>query len=150
MNKIKKLGMGLLLGAFFVTAGQSLAFADDVSSYRESIHKYQDRMNSLTAKDTGRYNSEMSTISEWIEQALILIGKNELSQVKSLVVKTGVYLDYVEVSVQKDEAMGQAMTAETELKALKAEYGKLEAAVQQLEAEEDVLTKKLESIQKTK
>ena len=150
MNKIKKFGMGLLLGAFLVVAGQSLAFADDVSSYRESIHKYQDRMNELSSKDTGRYNSEMSSISEWIEQALIMIGKNELTQVKSLVVKAGVYLDYVEVSVKKDEAMGKAMTAESSLKALKAEYGKLEAEVQQLEAEEEVLTKKLESMQTSK
>ena len=39
----------------------------------------------------------------------------------------------------------EQMEAESKLKALKAEYGKLEAQVQQLTAEEEILSKKLES-----
>ena len=48
----------------------------------------------------------------------------------------------------RDVEMGKAMEAETKLKALKAEYGKLEAQVQQLTAEEDVLKSKADSMKK--
>ena len=148
MKHLKKLGMGLLLGTCLLMAGQTSAMAQDINDYRESIRDYQTRMDKLKLTVTSRYNSEMESISEWIEQSLILIGKNELNKVNSLVVKTGVYLDYVEASVAKDAARGEAMTAETELKARKAEYGKLEAEVQQLEAEAELLTKQLDAMKK--
>ena len=90
----------------------------------------------------------MSQIKSWIDESLILIGKDELDKVKGLSMKISVTLDFVEASVARDKAMGKAMEAETKLKALKAEYGKLDALIQQLEAEEDVLTKKLESMKK--
>ena len=70
---------------------------------------------------------------------------DEGDKVKALSLKIGVYLDFVEASVARDKAMGKAMEAESKLKALKAEYGKLEAQVQQLTAEEEILSKKLES-----
>ena len=74
-----------------------------------------------------------------------MIGKDEGDKVKALSLKIGVYLDFVEASVARDKAMGKAMEAESKLKALKAGYGKLEAQVQQLTAEEEILSKKLES-----
>jgi peptidoglycan hydrolase CwlO-like protein len=90
----------------------------------------------------------MSQLSSWIDESLILIGKDETDKVRTLSLKIGVYLDFVEASVARDKAMGDAMEAESKLKALKAEYGKLEAQVQQLTAEEEVLQAKLNSMQK--
>ncbi len=150
MNKIRKFGLVLLLGFGLSIVGGTSAFADDIASYRESIHDYQARLSKLKTQDPLKYSSEMASVSEWIEQALILIGRNELQQVKSLVVKSGVYLEYIEVSIAKDAKLVEALNAETELKALKAEYGKLEAEVQQLEAEESLLTKKIESMTQPK
>lgn len=148
MRRMKQIGLGILVGTGLWMAGQTAVMAQDTTEYRDAIRDYQTRMDKLKANATTRYNSEMESISEWIEQSLILIGKNEMSKVNSLVVKTGVYIDYVEANLAKDAAMGEAMTAETELKALKAEYGKLEAEVQQLEAESQLLSKQLESMKK--
>lgn len=148
MKYWKTSGMGLVVGVCLLMAGQTAASAQDISEYRETIRSYQTRVDTLKPVVSSRYNAEMDSISEWIEQSLILLGKDDLKTVKSLAVKTGVYLDYVEAGLAKDAAMGEAMTAETELKSLKAEYGRLEAEVQQLEAEYELLNKQLESMKK--
>ena len=139
---VRALGTGGLMVAV-LPFGQ--AMAQDAKTYRDSIKQYQIRADQLKSESTARYNSEMSQISSWIDESLILIGKDEGDKVKALSLKIGVYLDFVEASVARDKAMGKAMEAESKLKALKAEYGKLEAQVQQLTAEEEILSKKLES-----
>ena len=146
MNTLKGMVRALVAGGLLVAVlpfGQ--AMAQDAKTYRDSIKQYQIRADQLKSESTARYNSEMSQISSWIDESLILIGKDEGDKVKALSLKIGVYLDFVEASVARDKAMGKAMEAESKLKALKAEYGKLEAQVQQLTAEEEILSKKLES-----
>ena len=146
MNTLKGMVRALVTGGLLVAVlpfGQ--AMAQDAKTYRDSIKQYQIRADQLKSESTARYNSEMSQISSWIDESLILIGKDEGDKVKALSLKIGVYLDFVEASVARDKAMGKAMEAESKLKALKAEYGKLEAQVQQLTAEEEILSKKLES-----
>ena len=142
MNTLKGMVRALVTGGLLVAVlpfGQ--AMAQDAKTYRDSIKQYQIRADQLKSESTARYNSEMSQISSWIDESLILIGKDEGDKVKALSLKIGVYLDFVEASVARDKAM----EAESKLKALKAEYGKLEAQVQQLTAEEEILSKKLES-----
>ena len=141
----KSLVMGLLI---CVAVPATAAVAQSASSYRDTIKQYQIRVDQLSSESTTRYNGDMSQIKSWIDESLILIGKDELNKVRGLSMKIRVTLDFVEASVARDKAMGKAMEAETKLKALKAEYGKLDALIQQLEAEEDVLTKKLESMKK--
>ncbi len=135
---------------YLMAAGLSLvlfsgvAHAQDARSYRNDISAYQLRVEKIKMDgDTSRYNSEMSQIASWIDEALILIGRDDAQKVKSLVLKIGVYVDFVEASMKRDVALGRAIEAESKLKALRAEYGKLEAQVQQLAAEEEVLQKKL-------
>lgn len=142
---VKSVGLGILIcGAIPST----LALAQSATSYRDSLKQYQIRVDQLATESTARYNGEMSQIKSWIDESLILIGKDELDKVKALSMKISVYIDFVESSVARDKAMNKAMEAETKLKALKAEYGKLDAMIQQLAAEEDVLTKKLETMKK--
>lgn len=137
--------MGLLVCAALPATA---AVAQSATSYRDTIKQYQLRIDQLKAESTTRYNGDMSQIKSWIDESLILIGKDELEKVGGLALKIGVTLDFVEASVARDKAMGKAMEAEAKLKSIKAEYGKLDALIQQLEAEEDVLTKKFESLKK--
>ena len=118
--------------------------AQDARSYRKDISDYQTQVERIkTDGDTSRYSSELAQVSSWIDEALILIGKDDAAKVKELVLKIGVYVDFVDASMKRDQAMTKALEAESKLKALKAEYGKLEAQVQQLTAEEEVLTGKM-------
>lgn len=142
-------GRSLMLGiALAISAPVSLAFAQDIKTSRDDIRQYQNRLDQIKTADTTRYASDLSQISSWIDEALILIGKDENDKVKTLAMKIGVYIDYVEASLERDSKMKDAMEAEAELKALKAEYGKLDAMVQQLTAEEEVLQKKLADMTK--
>ncbi|MBO4350234.1 MAG: hypothetical protein J6A01_04705 [Proteobacteria bacterium] len=148
-KNLKRLGRGVLLGlGIFMSIPVSQVFAQDIKVLRDDVRQYQLRIEKIKTGDTTRYNSEMSQISSWIDEALILIGKEEKEKVSSLVLKLGVYIDFVEASMLRDVEMGKAMEAEAKLKALKAEYGKLEAQVQQLTAEEDVLKSKADSMKK--
>ncbi len=148
-KNLKRLGRGVLLGlGIFMSIPVSQVFAQDIKVLRDDVRQYQLRVEKIKTGDTARYNSEMSQISSWIDEALILIGKEEKEKVSSLVLKLGVYIDFVEASMLRDVEMGKAMEAEAKLKALKAEYGKLEAQVQQLTAEEDVLKSKADSMKK--
>ena len=149
MKSFKAVAKSLVIGLLIcVAVPATAAVAQSASSYRDTIKQYQIRVDQLSSESTTRYNGDMSQIKSWIDESLILIGKDELNKVKGLSMKISVTLDFVEASVARDKAMGKAMEAETKLKALKAEYGKLDALIQQLEAEEDVLTKKLESMKK--
>ena len=148
-KNFKRIGRGVLLGlGIFMSIPASQVFAQDIKVLRDDVRQYQVRVEKIKTGDTSRYNTEMSQISSWIDEALILIGKEEKEKVSSLVLKLGVYIDFVEASMLRDVEMGKAMEAETKLKALKAEYGKLEAQVQQLTAEEDVLKSKADSMKK--
>ena len=144
---MKKVGFfsGCLVAAGFgLTLFSGVSLAQDARSYRNDISEYQLRVDKIkTDGDTTRYNSEMSQIASWIDEALILIGRDDAPKVRSLVLKIGVYVDFVEASMKRDAAMNRAVEAESRLKALKAEYGKLEAQVQQLTAEDEVLQSKL-------
>lgn len=138
---------GYLMGAgLCVMLFSGSAMAQDARSYRNDISAYQLRVDKIKMDgDTTRYNSELSQIASWIDEALILIGRDDANKVKELVVKIGVYVDFVDASMKRDVALGKALEAESKLKALKAEYGKLEAQVQQLAAEEEVLQSKMGS-----
>ena len=144
-NWMKISGRTLAVGMLLAVIPAGHVFAQDINVYREEIKQYQLRVDKVKTGETTRYNSELSQISSWIEEALVLIGKDEKDQVKSLCLKIGVYVDFVEASMARDGAMGKAMEAESKLKALKAEYGKLEAQVQQLTAEKEVLQTQLGS-----
>ncbi len=141
----KSVAAGLILCAALPA---SAALAQSAASQRDAIKQYQIRVDQLSNESTARYSGDMSQIKSWIDESLILIGKDELGKVKSLSMKIAVTLDFVESGVARDRAMGKAMEAESKLKTLKAEYGKLDAQIQQLAAEEEVLTKKLESMKK--
>lgn len=142
----------LLLGLGFALALPTAnAFSQDAKTYRDQVRSEQNRFETLkiTYKDsTARYNSEMSQITSWIDEALILIGKDETDKVKLLAAKIKVYIDFVDASLKRDLTLMDAMEAESKLKSLKAEHGKLEAQVQQMEAEETVLKQKLETLNK--
>lgn len=149
MKSIKTVARSLVMGLLVCAAlPATAAVAQSATSYRDTIKQYQLRIDQLKAESTTRYNGDMSQIKSWIDESLILIGKDELEKVGGLALKIGVTLDFVEASVARDKAMGKAMEAEAKLKSIKAEYGKLDALIQQLEAEEDVLTKKFESLKK--
>jgi len=124
------------------------AFAQDIQTCRAEIQQHQKRVEKLKVEDVSRYNNEMSKISSWIEEASVLIEKNEAKKVKTLSVKIGVYIDFVAASIERDKVMRNATEAESKLKAIKAEYGKLDAQIQQLVAEEEVLQEKLASLKK--
>ena len=146
---LKLAGRSFLLGpALFISLPTVQALAQNIQTYRDEIRQYQNRVEQIKTGDPSRYNSEMSQIASWIDESLILIGKDEVDKVKSLVLKIGVYVDFVEASMARDVAMKGAIEAETQLKALKAEYGKLDAQVQQLTAEESILQEKLNSLKK--
>ena len=144
MKKIVPFSGYLMAAGLGLTLFSGVAQAQDARSYRNDISEYQIRVEKIKMDgDTTRYNNEMSQIASWIDEALILIGRDDASKVKSLVLKIGVYVDFVDASMKRDAAMGKAMEAESKLKSLKAEYGTLEAQVQQLAAEEEVLQKKI-------
>ena len=146
MKKFVPFSGYLMAAGLGLTLFSGVAMAQDARSYRNDISEYQVRVDKIKADgDTTRYNSELSQIASWIDEALILIGRDDASKVKELVVKIGVYVDFVDASMKRDAAMTKAMEAESKLKALKAEYGKLEAQVQQLTAEEEVLQSKMGS-----
>lgn len=148
-KSIGRIGRGVLLGlGIFMSLPVAQGFAEDIRVLRDDVRQYQVRVDRIKTGDTTRYNNEMAQISSWIDEALILIGKEEADKVSSLVLKLGVYIDFVEASMLRDVEMGKAMEAEAKLKALKAEYGKLEAQVQQLTAEEDVLKSKFDNMKK--
>ncbi|MBR4986280.1 MAG: hypothetical protein IKY83_11155 [Proteobacteria bacterium] len=134
--------------AIFMSIPAASAFGQDIQVYRDEIRQNQNRMERFKTMDTTRYSSEMSQISSWIDEALILIGKEETEKVKTLSLKIGVYVDFVDASLERDRVMGEAMESESKLKSLKAEFGKLDATVQQLTAEEEVLQNKLASMKK--
>ena len=142
-NWMKLSGRTLAAGILLASIPATQVFAQEINVYREEIKQYQNRMDKIKTGETTRYNSELSQISSWIDESLILIGKKEVDQVKALSLKIGVYVDFVEASMARDVAMGEAMEAESKLKALKAEYGKLEAQVQQLTAEKELLQSQL-------
>ena len=149
MKKFVPFSGYLMAAGLGLTLFSGVAMAQDARSYRNDISEYQVRVDKIKADgDTTRYNSELSQIASWIDEALILIGRDDASKVKELVVKIGVYVDFVDASMKRDAAMTKAMEAESKLKALKAEYGKLEAQVQQLTAEEAILQEKLNSLKK--
>lgn len=149
MKGIKTVARSLVMGLLVCAAlPATAAVAQSASSYRDTIKRYQLRIDQLKTESTTRYNGDMSQIKSWIDESLILIGKDELEKVGGLSLKISVTLDFVEASVARDKAMGKAMEAEAKLKSIKAEYGKLDALIQQLEAEEDILTKKFESLKK--
>lgn len=140
--------MGGLLLAFLPT---TQALGQGAGTYRSQIDQYQIRVDQTKRMgDTARYEAELSQIKSWIDESLILIGKDELSTVKEIVMKIGVYVDFVEASMARDKAMGEALEAESKLKSLKSEYGALEAQVQQMTAEKDLLQKQLDELQASK
>ncbi|MBQ8036653.1 MAG: hypothetical protein IJ268_06635 [Proteobacteria bacterium] len=151
---MKKLNLNRSVRAFmvglavFMSIPAASAFGQDIQKYRDDIRQNQNRVERLKTMDTTRYSSEMTEISNWIDEARILIDKDETDKVKTLSLKIGVYVDFVEVALERDRVMGEAMEAESRLKSLKADYGKLDAMVQQLTAEEEVLQGKLESMKK--
>ena len=144
-RSVRNLMAGL---AIFMSIPMASAFGQDLQGYRDSIRQSQNRMERFSTMDTTRYSSEMTQIRSWIDEAMILIGKEETDKVKVLAMKIGVYVDFVDASLERDRVMGEAMEAESKLKSLKAEYGKLEAMVQQLTAEEEVLQGKLSGMKK--
>lgn len=148
-KKFRFAGRSLLLGlAIFLGLPAVQAFSQDSKTYRDEIRQYQNRMDQIKTGDSARYNTELSQITSWIDESLILIGKDETDKVKTLALKIGVYIDFVEASMARDKAMTEALEAENQLKAIKAEYGKLDALVEQLVAEEEVLQGKLNSMKK--
>ena len=149
MKKIVSFSGYVMAVGLGVSLFGGMAQAQDARSYRNDISEYQIRVDKIKMDgDTTRYNSELSQIASWIDEALILIGRDDASKVRDLVLKIGVYVDFVDASMQRDVAMGRAMEAESKLKALKAEYGRLEAQVQQLMAEEEVLQSKISGTSK--
>ena len=117
---MKLSGRTLAAGILLASIPATQVFAQEINVYREEIKQYQNRMDKIKTGETTRYNSELSQISSWIDESLILIGKKEVDQVKALSLKIGVYVDFVEASMARDVAMGEAMEAESKLKALKA------------------------------
>ena len=77
----KSLVMGLLI---CVAVPATAAVAQSASSYRDTIKQYQIRIDQLSSESTTRYNGDMSQIKSWIDESLILIGKDELNKVKGL------------------------------------------------------------------
>jgi len=141
-----RFGRGLLFGSLFMFALPAVeVFAQDTSTFRDEIRRQQIRVDQLKLEESPRYNSEMAEISSWIDEALILIGKGDVAKVRMLVLKSGVYIDYVETNLAKDKAVAAVRDAESRLRALKAEHGKLEAMVQQLSAEADILQQQLDA-----
>lgn len=149
-RKLSQSGRVCVLGLlFFLCLPMVSAFSQTGTMYRDEIKRHQNRVEQIGSEGSSKYQSEMSQVSSWIDEALILIDKNELANVKGLVLKAGVYIDYVEASVLRDRASAGARDAESRLRSLKADYGKLEAIVQQLSAEETLLKKQLEELNKS-
>ncbi|MCL2326605.1 MAG: hypothetical protein FWC40_08955 [Proteobacteria bacterium] len=141
-----RLSRGLLFGSLFMfTLPAAAVFAQDTSTFRDEIRRQQIRVDELKREEIPRYNSEMAEISSWIDEALILIGRGNVPQVRMLVLKSGVYIDYVEANLARDRAVAGARDAESRLRALRADHGKLEAMVQQLSAESEILRQQLDT-----
>lgn len=138
--------LGLLLSLCLPIAS---AFSQTAAVYRDEIRQQQKKVEQIALEDSPKYHSEMAQVASWIDEALILIDKKDLSKVKNIVLKAGTYIDYVEASLLRDKANTAAVDAETRLRSLKADHGKLEAVVQQLSAEEAMLKKELEGLKKS-
>ena len=69
----KSLVMGLLI---CVAVPATAAVAQSASSYRDTIKQYQIRVDQLSSESTTRYNGDMSQIKSWIDESIILIGKD--------------------------------------------------------------------------
>lgn len=137
IGSLMALSMGLLLFS-------GVAFAQDARSYQKDVTEYKARVEKIKSDgDTSRYSSELKQIDSWIDESFMRIGEKDADKVKELVMKIGVYVDFVDASMKRDVAVGRAMEAESRLKTLKSDYGKLEAQVQQLAAEEEVVKTKL-------
>lgn len=136
------LGVGVLLS---VCIPSGIAFAQDGVRVREDVRNNQKRLDALRASSADRYMPEMTTVSNWIEEALVRVGKEEVSAARNLNTKTVVYLDYIEESIKKDSAVQAAGELEAQSNALKAEKGKLEASVQTLLAEEKLLQEQIKT-----
>ena len=77
-KNFKRIGRGVLLGlGIFMSIPASQVFAQDIKVLRDDVRQYQVRVEKIKTGDTSRYNTEMSQISSWIDEALILIGKEE-------------------------------------------------------------------------
>lgn len=114
----------------------TLASASDGTKERDAVRSYQHRADMLKQTDAKQYASELTSISNWIEEALVLIGKEEVEKVQTLNEKIAVHLDYVEAGLQRDVVVGNAEQSKKKLDELKATQGKLAAEIQQLKARE--------------
>lgn len=134
-KNIHKFGKMLMLLLLLVGL-PTLASADDGAKHREEVRSYQNRADMLKQADAKQYATELTKVSGWIEEALVLIGKEEFGKVKVLNERIGLYLRYIEVGLERDATVAKAKHTKEKLDKLKAAQGKLSAEIQQLKARE--------------
>lgn len=132
--------------AFVIGLGASQVFAQDTNTFREEIRHYQERIQTMKTLDTTAYQAEMEQVRVWLDEAEREIAEQDTAKLKNTTMRIGVYLEYVETASRRDKVLSEVTAEEEKLKALRAEYGRLDAEIAQLEAEQESLSKKLESL----
>jgi chromosome segregation ATPase len=147
----KKLFTGAVsAAALFAMMPAMQAFGQDLQTSRDEIRRYQSQVERMQTVDTSKYKAEMQQIEVWLRQAESQIAEKDAQGAHNTALRIGVYLEYVDTAMARDIVIGDAEKEEIKLRALRADYGKLEAEVQQLQAEQDKLNQKLESLTQAK
>lgn len=122
------------------------AFAQDSSSVKSELASLKARYDNVKIDAGDRYVSEMKEVANWLAESPVRIENGDYAQAQLINTKAAVYLDYVAANLLKDVAVNEADEAEKNLRDIKAEHGKLDAEVQQLQAEEALLQEELKKI----
>ena len=142
-----KRGIGAWIPGLALAAGlSSQAFAQDIPTVRDELSRYRAQVERMQTVDTSKYSAEMSQIRSWLSEGDAQVASEDADAARNTAMRIGVYLEYVDTAMARDIVEGDAVAEEEKLKALRAEYGKIEAEVQQLQAEQDVLDQKLKSL----
>lgn len=146
---MKRLRFSLILGSVCLFSLPCLnAFAQDSSALKSELVALKASYDIVRSDAGDRYASDLKEVSNWLDESPVRIEKGEYKTAQLINTKASVYLDYVAANLQKDVAVAEADAAENKLREIKAEHGRLEAEVQQLQAEETLLQEELNKITK--
>jgi hypothetical protein len=122
----------LALVTAFVMPGQLLA--EDGVRYREEIKSYSQRAIELTNHKQGdQLSTEMAQVKTWLDEALVQLGKENFDNVKILVQRARVQVEWGEVFIALLDKRAAANAREAELLEARQALSVAKAELQELE-----------------
>ncbi|MDX9720629.1 MAG: hypothetical protein RBU37_07770 [Myxococcota bacterium] len=131
---MRRIGWGALLALVtaFVMPGQLLA--EDGVRYREEIKSYSQRAIELTNHKQGdQLSTEMAQVKTWLDEALVQLGKENFDNVKILVQRARVQVEWGEVFIALLDKRAAANAREAELLEARQALSVAKAELQELE-----------------